>query len=78
MLCQVSKDYTINYSWNEKMYHDYLRNRLIWEKTMEETLNELKQTFGDNPEVKAADIQRQLKEARLYNGEIDGLWGPKS
>ena len=48
MLCQVSKDYTINYSWNEKMYHDYLRNRLIWEKTMEETLNELKQTFGDN------------------------------
>jgi hypothetical protein len=35
-----------------------------------------KPTFKKNPEIIAK--QKQLKEAGLYSGELDGIWGPKS
>lgn len=48
LLCQESKDYSIDYSWNEKMYQEYLESNILWEKTMNDTLEEIKNTFEDD------------------------------
>lgn len=46
--CFIGKENNFSYSWNEHAYHEFLESNDLWEKTMQDTLEEIKNIFEDD------------------------------